>query len=160
MNTEEEKNDASEWDFLAIAPWMSNPSRRFKKHLEVGGQRLFKLFRLKPLPAILTSFFGLGILFALWILLKDEIMALFSRSLTVGQLLIAVLVLLLGFIPRVSRVVKVLRFLRKPSEFLVRLVIRGVLPAIGALFVNIHLWIFDPIFLRTGKIKRLGQPPK
>ena len=160
MTTEGEKSDASEWDFLAIAPGLSNPSRRYKKHLEVGGQRLFKLFRLKPLLAIVTSFFGIGILSAFWILLKDEIMALFSRSLTVGQLLIAVLVLLLGSIPRVSRVVKVLRFLRKPSEFLVRLVTRGLLPAIGSLFVNIHLWIFDPIFLRMGKIKRLGQPPK
>lgn len=160
MTTEEEKSDAAEWDFLAIAPGLSNPSRRYKKHLEVGGQRLFKLFRLKPLLAIVTSFFGIGILCACWMLLKDEIMALFSRSLTVGQLLIAVLVLLLGFIPRVSRVVKMLRFLRKPSEFLVRLITRGLLPAIGALFVNIHLWIFDPIFLRMGKIKRLGQSPK
>lgn len=156
----EEKGDNGKWDFLAIAPWISNPTPQYKKHLEVGGQRLFKLFRLKPLLGILMSFFGAGILFALWILMKDEIMALLSRSLTVGRLSFAILVLLLGFIPKLSRVFKVLRFLRRPSEFLVRFIIRGLLPAVGSFFVNIHLLIFDPLFLRMGKIKQLRQPPK
>lgn len=156
----EEKDDNGKWDFLKIAPWMSNPTPQYKKHLEVGGERLFKLFRLKPLFGVVISIFGAGILFALWILLKDEILALLSRSLTVGRIVFAVLVLLLGFIPKLSRVFKVLRFLRKPSEFLVRLIMRGLLPAVGSFFVNIHLWIFDPLFLRMGKIKRLRQPPK
>jgi len=159
MISNKENDDLPELDFLAIAPWMSNPSSRYKKHLKVGGQRLFKLFRLSPLLTILTSFFAVGILFILWVLLKDEILALFSRSLTVGKLLIAVLVLLLGFIPRLSRVFKVLRFLRSPTEFLARLIIRGLLPAVGSLFVKVHLWIFDPLFLRQGKLERLGRPP-
>jgi hypothetical protein len=86
-------------------------------------------------------------------------MTLFSHSLTVGKLLVIGLVLLLSFIPRLTRIFKVLRFLRSPTEFLVRLIIRGFLPALGSLFVNIHLWIFNPLFLRQGKIGRLGPPP-
>jgi len=39
---------------------------------------------------------------------------------------------------------------------LVRLVLRGALPAIGSIFVAIHLLIFDRLFLRLGRIQRLG----
>lgn len=157
MISSERIDDTPKWNFMAIAHWMQNPSPEYIKHLEVGGQRLFKVFRLSSLLTILTSCFGIGILIAFWILIKDEVIALFSRSLTLGQILIAVLVLLSGFIPRLSRVLKVLRFLRKPSEFLLRLIIRGLLPAVGSLFINVHLWIFDPIFLRRGKLKRLSK---
>lgn len=156
----EEKSDSVKWDFLDIAPWMSEPTHRYKKHLAVGGQRLFKVFRLSKLLTILTSCFGIGILIALGILVKDKVVALFSCTLTVGQILLAILVLLLGFIPKLSRAVKLLRFLRKPSEFMVRLIIRGILPAFGSLFINLHLWIFDPIFVRLGKLKKLGKHPK
>jgi NTE family protein len=149
------KSDSTKWNFLDIALWMSSPTRGYKKHLEVGGQRFFKVFRLSKLLPVLVSCFGISILIALGIIVKDEVVALFSRSFKVGQILLAILVLLLGFIPKLSRAIKVLRFLRKPSEFMSRLIIRGLLPAVGSLFINLHLWIFDPIFVRLGKLKKL-----
>ena len=73
MISSKEIDDAPEWGFMAIAHWMQNPSSQYIKHLEVGGQRLFKVFRLSSLLTILTSCFGIGILIAFWILIKDEL---------------------------------------------------------------------------------------
>lgn len=153
----EGKDDSEKWDFLGIEPWMSDPKRRYEKHLEVGGQRLFKVFRLSKLLTVLSACFVIGILVAVGILVKDEAVVFFSSSFKVGQILLAILVLLLGFVPKLSRAVRVLRFLRKPSEFISRLIIRSLLPAVGSLFINLHLWIFDPIFVRFGKIKKLDR---
>lgn len=150
--------DNSKWNFLSIAPWVLDPTTRYEKHLRVGGQRLFKPFRLSPILTIVTSCFAATILILFFILIKNELREFLSFSFKVSHLLIAVLVLLMGFIPKLSRMFKVLRFLRYPSEFLVRFIIRGLIPAIGSLFVNIHLWIFNPIFLQKGKVKRLGSP--
>ncbi len=151
--------DAPQWRFLKVAPWMADPEKPYLWQLEVGGELLFKVFRLRRSVAVVTLLVAVGLLLGIWALLKEEIKALLSTPLTVGQLVTAAVVLALGFIPRLSRIFKVLRFLRSPTEFLVRFVTRALLPAIGSVFVWIHLCIFDPLFLRQGKIERLGPPP-
>ncbi len=153
--------DAPRWRFLEIAPWMAhpNPPPHYLRQLEMAGQRLFKVFRLSwPVTAV-TLFVALGLVLGLWSLLRDGMHMFLSLSLTVGQLLVAVLVLALGFIARLSRIFKVLRLLGSPAEFFVRFIVRALLPALGSLFVWIHLRIFDALFLRQGSMERLGQPP-
>ncbi len=146
------------WRFLEIAEWMAHPNPRYLRQLTVASGQLFKVFRLSWTVTVVTLIIAIGILLGTWVLFRDEINAFLSLSVPVGQLLAAVVVLALGFIPRLSRIFKVIRFLRSPTEFLVRFVTRALLPAIGSLFIWIHLWIFDPLFLRQGKLERLGPP--
>lgn len=151
--------DAPQWRFLKIAPWMADPKKPYLRQLEVAGELLLKVFRLSWPVAVVTLLVAVGLLLGIWALLKEEIKALLSTPLTVGQLVTAAVVLALGFIPRLSRIFKVLRFLRSPTEFLVRFVTRALLPAIGSVFVAIHLAIFDRLFLHYGKLEHLGPPP-
>lgn len=148
------------WRFLSIAPLMIEPTPEYKRHLDVASQQFFKPFRLSRPLAIISSCIGIGILAAVWALSKDVIISLLSRSVTVSKLMYAVIVILLGFVPRLSRTFRVLRFLQAPTRFIVRLVVQSLLPALGALFVNVHLWVFNPLFLRLGRMDRVGLTRK
>ena len=75
------------------------------------------------------------------------------------HILIGLVLVLAGFIPKLSRTIKILDVLKTPSDHASRFIIRGFFPAIGSLFITITLWILDPIFLSLGKLKRLGRPP-
>jgi hypothetical protein len=57
--------------------------------------------------------------------------------------------------PFLTRTLGPLQFLRAPSELLFRLIARAALPALGSIFVALHLLIFDRLFLRRGKLKNL-----
>lgn len=158
--SKKKKVDAPRWRFLEIAPWLAHPNPRYLRQLEVAGELLFKIFRLSWLVTIVTLLAVVGICFGLWALFKDEIIAFFSQSITIGKLFVILITLALGFIPKLSRIFKMFRFLRSPMEFLVRFVTRALPPAIGSLFVWIALRIYDPLFLRQGKLERLGPPPR
>jgi hypothetical protein len=105
------------------------------------------------LAALLALLLGLGIL------CRESIGSLVTSSFTVGQLLLLLLVLSLGFIPRLSRTFQLLNVQRAPSEFVVRRLFRAIPSAIASAFVGLHLAIFDRLFLRCGRIGRLGPPP-
>ena len=147
------------WRFLEVGPWLANPTGRFQRQLEVAGEKVLKVFRLSMPVSVITSLVVAAVLLVLWFLLQGKILEMLSSSVTVGTLLVSALVLALGLVPRLSRVIKALRFLRSPTEFLVRLVVSALLPALGSVFVWIHLWVFDPIFLCLGKVGKLGPRP-
>lgn len=138
---------------------MSRPSELYLRQLEVAKERLFKIFRLSLPVTIVTLFIILVIVGGLGYLLWDKIIALLSYPMTVGQLGLAVFFLALGFVPKLIRILQVLRFFRSPMEFLVRFVVRGLLPAMGSVFVLLHLLIFDCLFLSYGKVENLTKPP-
>lgn len=150
--------DAPRWRFLAMASWMAHPNPPYLRQLRVAGQQLFKVFRLNRPLTVVTLLVALGLLLFLWELARDEIHGVLSLSVTVRQLLAAAVVLALGFVPRLSRMFETLRFLRSPTEFVVRLASRALLPVVGSLFVWVHLWIFDALFLRQGRLERLSRP--
>jgi NTE family protein len=154
-------SDKDKWKFVDIKAWMSNCAEKscYVCHLETASHKVFKAFRLSHKATIVTAIIVLGILFGLGTLFKNEIVIFLSQSITVYQLVLFVLLLLIGFIPKISRSVKLFRFLRSPSEYVVRIVFQGVLPAIGSIFVWIHLQIFDRLFIQLGKLKQLGDPP-
>jgi NTE family protein len=147
------------WRFLSVAPWMIRPTPLFEKHLRVAAQLALKVFRLNPALTAVTVAALLALLLGLGILLRESIGSLLSSSFTVGQVLLGALVLSLGFIPALSRALQPLTILRRPSEFLFRLLVRALPPALGSGFVWLHLTVFDRLFLRRGRISGLGPPP-
>jgi len=143
------------WGFLAIRPWLAAPTARYLNHLEVARERLFKVFRLSWPVTLSTALAAALIVWGIWASLGEAILGWWESSISVKLLVVGVVVAALGFIPWASRTFKLLLFLRSPSEFAVRLVLRGVLPAVGSIFVAIHLLIFDRLFLHLGRIRHL-----
>jgi NTE family protein len=149
----------AKWDFLAIESWMENPTSLYHKHLTVAKERVFKVFRLSKPVMIVTTILAVIILAGLGILFRKEIINLYLLSVTLGPFIIIILVLLLGLIPKFMRLLKLPGWLISLLEFPVNFVVRGILPALGSLFVKLHLWIFDPLFKMLGRVSRLGQQP-
>ena len=143
------------WQFLDIRKWVAKPTPQYLAHLEVGQERLFKVFRLSWSVTfavfLLLGFIGWG----LWIWQQERILDWWNATLSIKQLIAGLLVLVLGFIPWASRMFKILRFLRSPSEIVLRIVLRGFLPAIGSIFVWIYLYTFDALFMSLGRVRRL-----
>ncbi|MBI3802441.1 MAG: patatin-like phospholipase family protein [Nitrospirae bacterium] len=150
---------AVRWRFLQIAPWMAQPTPLLIKQLQVGRQTVMKVFRLSRKVTAVTAVVLIPILFGLWQLTQPWIQAQLARQFTLGGLLLTLAIFALGFIPVLSRLFKAFRFLSGPTSFIVRFIARGLLPAIGGLFIAIHLFIFDRLFLQEGKIEKLGPPP-
>jgi NTE family protein len=145
-----------QWGFLAVRQWVGQPTEPYLKRLRVAGETLFKVFRLSPATAVITAALSLAIIWLLWRWQAPSIAGWWNTTVTIGQLVIAGLLLVVGLIPWLSGFLKWLRFLRSPTEWVLRLVIRGLVPAVGALFVWIHLQVFDRLFLWLGRVERLG----
>jgi len=147
-----------DWRFLEIGPWLGGRTTLLK-HLEVGKHSLFKVFRLSwrvtGATLLVAGAIGTALLFHFW----DLLVSLLATPLTVGQVLAAAVLLTLGFVPRLSRQFKAIRFLRSPSEAVTRFVVRALLPALCFPLVWIHLWLYNPVLLALGKMKRLGSVP-
>lgn len=148
-----------QWAFLAIAPWLRKPTAVYQHHLDVGSQRVFKAFRLSLPLAVVSAVVLVALLACLWWFARDPILNVLAKTVTIGSLLTTAAVLALGLVPMGSKIVSAIRFVRAPAEFLARLVLRGVLPAIASVFVWLHLHTVDRLFLQLGRLERLGQPP-
>ena len=144
--------------FLRLAPWMEKPSPAYLKQLRVGSGQVLKIFRLS-LPVTVVTGIAVGFLFfGLWKQSGPWIREQLARPITLGGLLMTVGMIALGFVPLLSRASNAFRFFRSPLEYAVRFVVRALLPALGSIFVAIHLFIFDRLFLRQGKVERLKPP--
>jgi NTE family protein len=143
------------WKFLAVRPWLERPNKEYLKHLRVGKEHAFKVFRLSPLVTIITVLVAGVIAWLLWWWQAPRIQAWWRTPVTIGQLVMGMVILALGFIPWASRYFKWLRFLRPTVEIITRFFIRGLVPALGAGLVWIHLRIFDRLFLFFGRVGRL-----
>ncbi|OGQ17551.1 MAG: hypothetical protein A3C54_07040 [Deltaproteobacteria bacterium RIFCSPHIGHO2_02_FULL_60_17] len=146
---------STSWQFLDIRKWVAKPTPQYLTHLEVGQERLFKVFRLSWSVTfavfLLLGFIGWG----LWIWQQERILNWWNATLSIKHLIAGLAILVLGFIPWASRMFKILRFLRSPSEIALRFVLRGLLPAIGSIFVWIYLYTFDVLFMSLGRVRRL-----
>jgi NTE family protein len=153
------KTGAPRWRFLAIAPWLLHPTPRYEKQLRVGCQLAFKVFRLSPAVTAVALAVLLALLLGAWNLAGESISRALSAPFTLGEILLVVILLLaLGLVPRLSRAFH-LEALRRPSEFAVRLLLRAIPSALASAFVWLHLEVFDRLFLRCGRLDRLGPPP-
>ena len=144
--------------FLQLAPWMAKPSPAYLRQLKVGEGQVLKIFRLSLPTALVTGSAVALLLFGLWMQVGGWIREQLSRSITLGTLLMTVGIFALGFVPLLSHASKVFRLIRSPLEYVIRFVVRALLPALGSVFVALHLFIFDRLFLRQGKVERLKPP--
>jgi NTE family protein len=127
--------------FEPIGPWMERPTRAYLRQLEVGSHLFFKAFRLcRPLglAALLAASAAVALASLLWV--------------PAWVLVVVGAAALLQIKPWGPR------WLRRPVEVISRLVVRGLLPALLAPLVALHLLTFDRLFLRLGRVSRLGRP--
>ncbi|MDC4225161.1 MAG: hypothetical protein MPW14_17975 [Candidatus Manganitrophus sp.] len=139
---------------------MAKPTPAFLQQLKVGGERVLKIFRLNIPVAAVTGIVLVGLLFWLWKVLGPTILAQLARQVTIGGLLLSGAILALGFLPVISRVLPLFRFLRGPTSFIVRFVVRALIPAIASGPIALHIFIFDRLFLKQGTLERLGLSSK
>lgn len=144
--------------FLRLAPWMEKPTRAYLRQLKVGSKQVLKIFRLSMPAAVVTGLAVMFLLFGLWRQFGAWIREVLSRPVTLGALLMTIGLFVLGFIPLLSRASLVFRLVRSPLEYVIRFVVRALLPALSSILIALHLFIFDRLFLRQGKVERLKPP--
>ena len=145
-----------QWRFLTVEPFLLNPTPEYLRQLKVAQQNLFKIYKLSRPVTIVTLFVLLGLAGGLWYEFGEEFQSTLATPVTVGQVLLLLVMMMLGVVmPFLSRTIEALRFLRTPSDLIFRFVVRAVFPALGFIFVILHLEIFDRLFLRRGKLGNL-----
>jgi NTE family protein len=146
------------WNFLQLRPWVATPTEPYLHHLEVAQELLFKVFRLSWTVTVVTALVVALLGWAVWRWFGEQILVWLNYKVPIKTLVTMAIVFALGFVPWASRTFKLLRFIQSPAEFLLRFVLRGLVPAAGSVLVCIHLLIFDRIFLHLGRVKRLKAP--
>jgi NTE family protein len=145
-----------QWHFLKIEPFLLNPTPEYLRQLNVAHQNLFKVYKLSRAVTIVTLFVLAALAGTLWHNFGEEFQSWLAKSVTIGYLLFMLAMTVLGIVtPFLSRTITALRWLRAPSDLLFRLVARAVIPALGSVFVVLHLMVFDRLFLRRGKVDNL-----
>lgn len=144
------------WRFLQVEELMAKPTPLFLQHLKVGGETVMKVFRLSPPTAAGTAVALVAMLYGLWQAAGPWVQEQLAREVTIGGLLLTLGIFALGFIPVLGRFFQLFRFLSGPTAFVVRFIARALLPALGSAFIALHIFIFDRIFLRQGRLERLG----
>ncbi len=91
----------------------------------------------------------------LWWWQGPAIVSVWNTRLTLGQLVMLAAVAAVGFVPGLGDALRWFRLLRSPTQWLLQFVVRGLVPALGAGFVWLHLQTFDRLFLRLGRLDRL-----
>jgi len=107
-----------------------------------------------------TVIISVIILAWLFISFGKNIVDIFSWFMSAGPLLVLALLLVLIILPKILRPFKLPVWVLSIIEFPVNFIFRGLLPALASLFVCLHLWIFDYLFIKLGKVERLGTKPQ
>lgn len=145
------------WGFLAISPWLSDPTpdSRFRKHVRVASSRFFKAAMLNRWLWLLLAL-PLGALGALVWWLWDPVL---TAHMAVGWIVLALVALpLIVSLPRLIYSIPLLRALAGPLEAMVRRTLWIALPFVPWLFVRVHLATSDRWFRKGGAISMLAPP--
>jgi NTE family protein len=154
---------AEDWRFLDIRSLVTNDPDRLLKHLVVGKDRFFKIFRLGDgvawSIAIVLGLAGL-------VLAVEVIATPWSRAIVTAALWTAALIGAVVWIARrledterVKYVLDRVRPRRRGDPWYLTYLPAALFGWIGSLAANIHLRIFDPRFLKAGKIATPPLPP-
>jgi predicted acylesterase/phospholipase RssA len=139
--------DEPDWGFLRVNEAMKDlsKSKELMKLLQVGSQQAFKIWQLS-LPLKITGWIlgVIALVVLLWACWKWSSVALITLG-TVGA---TVAVVILGAIFG-KTVVRVVRY----RESLAQIAIGIAMALLGWIFARIHLYIFDRLFLRKGRLR-------
>ncbi|MGH8558627.1 MAG: patatin-like phospholipase family protein [Methylococcales bacterium] len=145
---------AGAWRFKAIAPWINNPNLDYLRQLEVANYLFGKaLFLIPALSAL-----AVGAVLLLLVLLWPYVQALLETSIpTIGIAIILLAILADKLAKRLETIFKPFRILRSPVEAIYRLLLVAIPAAfIATPFVNLYLWLVNPLFLWRGRVENLG----
>jgi hypothetical protein len=147
------------WDFLELESIMGKPPgssdlRRedLGRQLEAGGSLFFKIWKLST--TLRTAAYGGGAAVALGLafLIRDNWTTQFGFSMSVGALVVALL------IAGGAIVSPLLKWL-DPQRAVQGYFWKAVAALLGWAFSNLHLKLFDRMFLERGKLARLMKLP-
>jgi hypothetical protein len=141
-----------DWPFLSLKPIVSEPEtssdpRRqdLAKQLEASAQRFFKVWRLYPaLRWLSITALGVSVVLAMYLAWMYWDVSLITVG---GLILMLLLAIIIHFIPEVQWL---------SPERTGRSVLRRIsLALFGYLATQVHLRVFDPLFLKRGSLERL-----
>jgi NTE family protein len=154
------KQPAEAWKFLDARTLLADPTAPFLRQLTVAQSRFFKAARLVPamrwalrLVAAISAAILAMIVRALW-------GPVLTRPVTLGWVVLtAILIPPLVLLPFLAHRVRALRGLRAPLDWVVRHATWWLLAPVFWLVALIELRIFDPAFLRAGRLATLIPDP-
>lgn len=149
-----------QWRFSYLTGEMCFNNNKLLKHLRVADRNFLKVFFLKPImSAALAILFTAAFIMLLFLLIGDNFRAYMNEPLEVktNQDLFNYIIVFIFFaivsllLSRWKNFHTMYRLIRQPATFIGRLLARALPPALGSIFVWLHLTVFDQIFLRSGK---------
>jgi len=161
---------AIDWRFMDVAQAARGadqpdiPAKSLLRHLEAGSQLAFKVWHLHPaLNAIRIAFIvavAIGVLAGLIYLVQQHVqIPLDGYRVNLGSLARNALIAI-GFIvaaiafPWAKAGLARVKLALNPGSVAVRIVLGFIMASVGWFVCRLHLWFFDWIFLRLGRVKR------
>ena len=141
----------NDWAFLGIEKWMREPTEEYLKQLKVAQLTFGKALMLLPWLLIPLFFIAFVSLYVYW----SQLVGLLFSSIPVYLIVIALLPLVINRIaPDLLKLLPFLEALR-PTAMLAKAVGKVMLLTIGTGFVQLYLWIINPLFLKYGRLSNL-----
>ena len=141
----------NDWAFLGIEKWMREPTEEYLKQLKVAQLTFGKALMLLPWLLIPLFFIAFVSLYVYW----SQLVGLLFSSIPVYLIVIALLPLVINRIaPDLLKLLPFLEALR-PTAMLAKAVGKVMLLTMGTVFVQLYLWIINPLFLRYGRLSNL-----
>jgi predicted acylesterase/phospholipase RssA len=159
---------AEPWPFLAVAEEASGRARSrtetLVRHLRAGSQLAFKVWRLHPvLNAMRIAFMsavGIGALLGLVYLMRANVQVpLDGRHIDLGAIAKNILIVIVPvglaiLFPLAKACIARVKPALNPGSVIGRIVLGLVMASVGWFVCRLHLWFFDRVFLRLGRVKR------
>ena len=140
-----------DWAFLGIEKWMREPTEEYLKQLKVAQLTFGKALMLLPWLLIPLFFIAFVSLYVYW----SQLVGLLFSSIQVYLIVIALLPLVINRIaPDLLKLLPFLEALR-PTAMLAKAVGKVMLLTMGTVFVQLYLWIINPLFLKYGRLSNL-----
>lgn len=153
-----------EWQFLQITtmlhPKDATRLETLLRHLEVGKERFFKVFRLPDPPALAIAAIMAFLVIELAYAWRNIQITVPAFSVTMGETataaIAAAIIALLYKLESTRWMAKVLDFVRSARRGRCMIVLYwalGLLLVLVAIAITFHMWVFDKLFLRAGKVR-------
>ena len=140
-----------DWAFLGIEKWMREPTEDYLKQLKVAQLTFGKALMLLPWLLIPLFFIAFVSLYVYW----SQLVGLLFSSIPVYVIVMALLLLVINrFAPDLLKLLPFLEALR-PTAMLAKAVGKVMLLTMGTVFVQLYLWIINPLFLKYGRLSNL-----